>query len=169
MNAVSAQWRLSLVLAMDRARAIGKDGQLPWRLPDDLKHFKARTIGKPVLMGRKTFDSIGRPLPERRNIVLTRDTTFSAPGIEVVHTLEQALDGLEGDVAVIGGGEICAMTLPIAHQLELTFVNTLVEGADAFFPEWNPDQWREVARVHHPKDEKHAFDFDFVDFERIKV
>jgi dihydrofolate reductase len=158
---------VSMVIAMDNHRAIGKNGQLPWRLPDDLKHFKARTIGKPVLMGRKTHDSIGRPLPERRNIVLTRDQTFNAPGIQVVHTLEQALEGLEGPVAVIGGGEICALAMPLARRLELTFVNTVVKSADAFFPEWNPAQWREVARVHHPKDEKHAFDFDFVDFERV--
>ncbi len=158
---------VSMVLAMDRHRAIGKNGQLPWRLPDDLKHFKVRTIGKPVLMGRKTFDSIGRPLPNRRNIVLTRDATFTASGIEVAHTLEQALDGLEGPVAVIGGGEICALAMPIARRLELTLVNTAVEGADAFFPDWDSSAWREVARVHHPKDEKHAFDFDFVDFERF--
>jgi dihydrofolate reductase len=158
---------LSMVIAMDRHRAIGKNGQLPWRLPDDLKHFKARTLGKPVIMGRKTFDSIGRPLPERRNIVLTRDPNFSAPGIEIVHSLEQALNGLEGQVAVIGGGELCALAMPLAHRLELTLVNTVVENADAFFPEWNPSEWREVTRVHHSKDEKHALDFDFVDFERV--
>jgi dihydrofolate reductase len=158
---------LSMVIAMDHHRAIGKDGQLPWRLPDDLKHFKARTIGKPVIMGRKTFDGIGRPLPERRNIVLTRDSSFTAPGVEVVHSLEQALTGLEGQVAVIGGGELCALAMPLAHRLELTLVNTVVEDADAFFPEWNPVEWREIARVHHPKDEKHALDFDFVDFERV--
>jgi dihydrofolate reductase len=158
---------LSMVLAMDKNRAIGKNGQLPWRLLDDLKHFKARTLGKPVIMGRKTFDSIGRPLPERRNIVLTRDASFTAPGIEVAHSLEQALQGLEGHVAVIGGGEICALAMPLAQRLELTLVNTIVEDADAFFPEWNPSDWREVARVHHPKDEKHALDFDFVDLERV--
>ncbi len=157
---------LVFVAAMDKARAIGKHGTLPWSLPDDLQHFKRLTIGKPMLMGRKTYTSIGRPLPGRRNIVLTRDLSFTAPGIEVVHTLDEALSDLDGEVSVIGGGEIYGLTLPLAARLELTFVEAVVEGADAFFPVWNPDDWLEVNRVHHGIDEQHAFSFDFVTLKR---
>jgi dihydrofolate reductase len=157
---------LVFVAAMDRNRAIGKGGTLPWDLPDDLQHFKRLTMGKPMLMGRKTYASIGRPLPGRRNIVLTRDLSFTAPSIEVVHTLEEALVMLDGEVSVIGGGEIYALTLPIAHRLEMTFVDTVVQGADAFFPAWNLDEWLEVKREHHASDERHVFAFDFVTVER---
>ncbi|NJK43178.1 MAG: dihydrofolate reductase [Pleurocapsa sp. SU_196_0] len=157
---------LVFVVAMDKNRAIGKDGALPWSLPDDLQHFKRLTLGKPMLMGRKTYTSIGRALPGRRNIVLTRDESFTAPGIEVVHSLEEALRGLDGEVVVIGGGEIFALTLGRAARLELTFVNTVVENADAFFPEWNTSQWLEVKRVHHEADDRHAFSFDFVTLEQ---
>jgi dihydrofolate reductase len=135
-------------------------------LPEDLQRFKRLTMGKPMVMGRKTYTSIGRPLPGRRNIVLTRDQSFTAPGIEVVHSLEDALEGLDGEVSVIGGGEIFALTLPMATRLELTLVNTVVEAADAFFPEWNESDWLEVNRVHHPADDRHAFSFDFVTLER---
>jgi dihydrofolate reductase len=119
-----------------------------------------------MVMGRKTYTSIGRPLPGRRNIVLTRDQSFTAPGIEVVHSLDATLEGLDGEVSVIGGGEIFALTLPMATRLELTLVNTVVEAADAFFPEWNESDWLEVNRVHHPADDRHAFSFDFVTLER---
>jgi dihydrofolate reductase len=157
---------LVFVVAMDKARAIGKDGALPWSLPDDLQHFKRLTLGKPMLMGRKTFSSIGRALPGRRNIVLTRDEHFTAPGIEVVHSLEEALEGLDGEVTVIGGGEIFALTLQRASRLELTLVDTVVDGADAFFPEWNENDWLEVQRVHHEADDRHAFAFDFITLHR---
>jgi dihydrofolate reductase len=157
---------LVFVVAMDRNGAIGKGGALPWSLPEDLQRFKRLTMGKPMVMGRKTYTSIGRPLPGRRNIVLTRDQSFTAPGIEVVHSLDAALEGLDGEVSVIGGGEIFALTLPMATRLELTLVNTVVEAADAFFPEWNESDWLEVNRVHHPADDRHAFSFDFVTLER---
>jgi dihydrofolate reductase len=157
---------LVFVVAMDKARAIGKDGALPWSLPDDLQHFKRLTLGKPMLMGRKTFSSIGRALPGRRNIVLTRDEHFTAPYIEVAHSLEDALEGLDGEVTVIGGGEIFALTLQRASRLELTLVDTVVDGADAFFPEWNENDWLEVQRVHHEADDRHAFAFDFITLHR---
>ena len=152
-----------MIAAIDEARAIGRGGELPWRLPDDLKRFKALTLGKTVLMGRKTFDSIGRPLPQRRNIVLTRDSSFAASGVEVVHDLQ---DALEDDLMVIGGGEIYALALPIATTLELTMVRTVIPDADAFFLAWDGADWLEVRREHHAADERHAQAFDFVTLKR---
>lgn len=152
-----------MIAAIDEARAIGQAGQLPWRLPDDLKHFKALTLGKTVLMGRKTYASIGRPLPQRRNLVLTRDSSFATSGVEVVRDLHNVL---EDDLFVIGGGEIYALALPLATTLELTMVRTVIPDADAFFPTWNGADWLEVRREHHGKDERHAHAFDFVTLER---
>ncbi len=152
-----------MIAALDEARAIGRAGGLPWRLPDDLKRFKALTLGKTVLMGRKTFESIGRPLPQRRNLVLTRDSSFAASGVEVVHDLQ---DALEDDLFVIGGGEIYALALPLATTLELTLVQTVIPDADAFFPAWDDADWLEKRREHHAKDERHAHAFDFVTLER---
>jgi len=151
--------KITLIAALDEARAIGRGGELPWCLPDDLKRFKALTLGKTVLMGRKTFESIGRPLPQRRNLVLTRDSSFAATGVEVAHNLQ---DALEDDLFVIGGGEIYALTLPLATTLELTLVQTIIPDADAFFPAWNSAAFLEVRREHHAKDERHGSAFDFV-------
>jgi dihydrofolate reductase len=152
---------LELVAALDQNRAIGVGNQMPWHLPDDLAHFKRLTLDKTVLMGRKTFLSIGKPLPKRRNIVLTRDANFRADGVETVHSLEAALM-LEPNQMVIGGGEIYALTLPLASTLHLTLVHTQIAHADAFFPAWDSTDWLETARTHHPSDERHAFGFDFV-------
>lgn len=153
------------VVAMDKNQAIGRGGQLPWHLPDDLKRFKELTLGKPILMGRKTYDSIGRPLPKRRNVVLTRDAGFKVEGVEVIHTLEEAL-ALGDEIMVIGGGEIFGLTMPYATKMYLTLVDTTVQGTDAFFPDWNMAQWREVHRTFHPSDERHAFAFSYIDLER---
>jgi len=158
--------KIALVAAMDKNRAIGRAGALPWHLPDDLKHFKALTLGKTVLMGRKTFQSIGRPLPKRRNVVLTKDPSFGAEGVEVVHSLDDALL-LDEEIMVIGGGEVYALFLPLATHLHLTLVDTAIPDADTFFPEWNPAQWRETHREFHPADERHLFAFSFVDLERV--
>ena len=155
--------KITLIAALDEARAIGRGGELPWRLPDDLKHFKALTLGKTVLMGRKTYASIGRPLPQRRNLVLTRDSSFAATGVEVVHDLQ---DALEDDLFVIGGGEIYALALPLATTLELTMVRTVIPDADAFFPAWDGADWLEVRREHHVADERHGYAFDFVTLKR---
>ncbi|WP_027877562.1 dihydrofolate reductase [Meiothermus cerbereus] len=159
--------KIALVVAMDKNRAIGRAGALPWHLPDDLKHFKALTLGKTVLMGRKTFQSIGRPLPKRRNVVLTKDPSFGAEGVEVVHSLDDALL-LDEEIMVIGGGEVYALFLPLATHLHLTLVDTAIPDADTFFPEWNPAEWRETHREFHPADERHLFAFSFVDLERIR-
>lgn len=152
---------LEMIAAIDSNHAIGFGNAMPWYLPDDLKYFKRVTLEKTVLMGRKTFLSIGRALPKRHNIVLTRDPSFTADGIEIVHGLEQAL-ALEPNLMVIGGGEIYTLALPLASTMYLTLVNTQVENADAFFPKYNPLEWQEVSRIHHGTDEKHEFSFDWV-------
>ena len=159
---------LSLLAALDRAHAIGKDGDLPWHLPDDLRRFKALTLGKPVLMGRRTAESLRRALPGRRNLVLTRSGRVPHPGMEAFASLPAALDALAGvpEACVIGGGAVFAETLPLAARMHLTWVDTAVAGADAFFPPFDPGQWRVVSRVAHAADERHAFAFEFVDYER---
>ncbi len=157
--------KIVLIAAIDRNRAIGRGGALPWHLPDDLKRFRALTLGKTVLMGRKTFESIGRPLPNRCNLVLTQNPSFRAEEVEVVPSLEEALQS-EGELWVIGGGEVYRQTLPLATHLYLTLVETEVPGADAFFPPWEPSDWLEVYREHHPADARHAFAFTYLDLQR---
>lgn len=162
--------KVSLIVAMDRNHAIGKDGALPWHLPDDLKRFKALTLGKPILMGRKTAQSLGRALPGRLNLVLTRSGQAPFDGMQAVASIEDArgitTEAGAGELCVIGGGEIYVLTLPIATHLHLTLVDTDVIGADAFFPCFDVDQWREISREAHPADARHAFGFDFVDYEK---
>ncbi len=157
---------LEMIAAIDQNRAIGFGNAMPWHLPDDLKHFRRMTLDKTVLMGRKTFLSIGRALPKRRNLVLTRDPGFTASGIEIVHSLQDALT-LEPDLMVIGGGEIYSLCLSLATTLHLTFVDTAIPQADAFFPNFNQKEWQEISRIHHLADEKHDFNFDWVTLKRI--
>lgn len=158
---------ISLIVALDRNRAIGRDGAMPWHLPDDLKRFKALTLGKPVLMGRKTALAIGRALPGRPNLVLTRGNSAPFAGQCVVHSLDEAIEHAgDGELCVIGGGEVYAQALPRASRLHLTEVETAASGADTWFPAWNPSEWNEVARKRHPADARHAFAFDFVDLVR---
>lgn len=160
---------LVLVAALDRRGAIGKDGALPWRLPEDLKRFKALTLGKPVLMGRRTAQSLGRALPGRRNLVLTRAGAAPFAQMEAVRSLDAAIRCVADvpELMVIGGGEVYAQCLPLAVRMHLTHVNTVVEGADAFFPRFDEACWQVVAREHHPADDRHAHGFDFVDYERV--
>lgn len=159
-----------LVAALDRNHAIGRDNDLPWRLPADLRRFKALTLGKPVLMGRKTAQSLGRALPERRNLVLTRSGQVPFAGMEAVASLEEAarLAGEDGaaELCVIGGAEVYALCLPRATRMHLTHVDAAVAGADAFFPRFEPAEWRITARESHPADAKHAFAFEFADYVR---
>jgi dihydrofolate reductase len=159
--------QISLIVALDRNFAIGRDGVMPWHLPDDLKRFKALTLGKPVLMGRKTAIAIGRALPGRENLVMTRGETAPYPGQRVVHSLDEAIGVAGGaELAVIGGGEIFALALPRATRMHLTWVDTAVEGADAFFPRFDAGAWKETARVEHAADANHDHAFAFVDYER---
>jgi len=156
-----------LVAALDRNRAIGRAGVMPWHLPDDLKRFKALTLGKPVLMGRKTALAIGRPLPGRPNLVLTRAESAPYSGQIAVHSVDDAVaHANRAALCVIGGGEVYALALPRATCLHLTEIDTAASDADTFFPAFDPGEWREVARVHHPSDARHEFAFDFVDYER---
>lgn len=160
---------ISLIAALDRKRGIGKGNDLPWRLPDDLKRFKALTLGKPILMGRKTAESLGRALPGRANLVLTRSGRAPFDGMQVAASIEEALEIARAsgadELCVIGGAEIYALTLPLAGMLHLTHVDTVVEDADAFLPLFDADDWQVIARESHPADAKHAFAFEFVDYE----
>ncbi|HEX5123356.1 MAG TPA: dihydrofolate reductase [Rhodanobacteraceae bacterium] len=158
---------VSLIVALDRNYAIGRDGQMPWHLPDDLKRFKTLTLGKPTLMGSKTARAIGRPLPGRENLVMTRGDTPPYPGQRVVHSLDEAIRiAGDGELAVIGGGEIFTLALPRATHLYLTWVDAAVENADAFFPHFDAREWTETARIAHPADAKHDHAFAFVDYVR---
>jgi dihydrofolate reductase len=156
---------ISLIVAMDQARLIGRDNGLPWRLPNDLKFFKRTTLGKTVLMGRKTWESLGRPLPERDNWVLTRDTGFIAAGARVFNRLDEALAAAPAELVVIGGAELYRQLLPQVQRMYLTQVHGRFEG-DAWFPEFDAAQWHEVAREDHPADERHAVPYSFVTLER---
>lgn len=154
---------------MDRNRAIGRDNDLPWRLPEDLRRFKALTMGKPMLMGRRTAQSLGRALPGRRNLVLTRGGSAPFPGMEPVSSVEAALEAASGapELCVIGGAQVYALLLPQAHVLHLTLVETRVEAADTWFPAWDSNLWREERRETHPADARHAFSYAFVDYRRV--
>lgn len=157
---------------MAQNRVIGKNNDLPWRLPDDMKFFMNTTKGHCVIMGRKNYDSLldkFKPLPDRTNIVVTRQQNLKAPGCMVVHSVEAALQiarqNNEQEVFVIGGAEIYSLTLRGAHRLYLTEINAEVEG-DTYFPLFDKKQWKEVSRKHHPADDRHRFSFDFVIYER---
>ena len=163
--------RISLVVAMDENGVIGYEGRLPWRLPADMQRFREITMGKPVLMGRKTYESIPprfRPLPGRRNIVLTRDPEYHAPGCTVVHSLPEALTAVkdEEELMVIGGTAVYTALLPSASRLYLTQVHGRFKG-DAFFPPLDRREWREIWREEHKSDDRHAYDYTFLVLERI--
>jgi len=161
--------KISLIAALDRNHAIGREGAMPWHLPDDLKRFKALTLGKTVLMGRKTALAIGRALPGRVNLVLTRGEHAPFDGQRIVHSLDEAIAIAAGELAVIGGGEVYALALPRATDLHLTWVDTQAENADAHFPRFDSREWAETAREHHAVDAKHEFAMDFVDYRRISA
>ncbi|MFZ9585132.1 MAG: type 3 dihydrofolate reductase [Pseudohongiellaceae bacterium] len=160
--------KLALIVAAARNRAIGLHNKMPWHLPEDLKYFKRVTLGKPVIMGRNTFESIGRPLPGRPNIVISRNAGYPAQGITLVNSLEAALQAAQqllpagvDEVMVIGGGELYTQLLPLATALELTEVAATVDG-DAFFPSFDAAEWPEVSREAHAADERHAHAYSFV-------
>ena len=159
--------RIALIVAMAENRVIGRNNQLPWRIPADLRHFKALTLGKPVIMGRKTYESIGRPLPGRDNIVVTADSGYQAEGCQVVHSMEQALEaaGSCEEAMIIGGANLYRQTLENADRLYLTLVKAEPEG-DTWFPEIELQQWREIERQAHTADESNEYDYDFVVLER---
>ncbi len=157
---------ISIIAAMAKNRVIGKDNKMPWHLPGDLKHFKTITMGKPMIMGRKTFESIGKALPGRRNMVITRqDLQFEH--CEVYSSLELALEAVadEPEVMIVGGANVYEQVLPLTDRMYLTFVDLEVEG-DTVFPAWDERQWREVASESHKADEKNPHDYRFVTLEK---
>lgn len=159
--------KVALVAAMSPNRVIGRDGAVPWHLPDDLAHFKRLTMGHPVIMGRRTYESLGAPLPGRPTIVLTRRAEWSADGVRTARSLAEALD-LAGDaetVFIAGGQKVYEEALPRADRIELTLVHADVQG-DTFFPELDESQWRLVGETHHPPDERHEHAMTFRTYEK---
>jgi dihydrofolate reductase len=159
--------RLSIIAALAENRTIGLNNALPWQLPADLKHFRRITLGHPVIMGRRNYESIGRPLPERDNIVMTRRTDYHAPGCKVVASLESALAAATGtdEIFVIGGAELYAQTIASVQRMYLTYVHARVTG-DTFFPAFDALEWRELSRVRYEVDDRHAYAYSFVTLER---
>ncbi len=158
---------ISLIVAMAQNGVIGRGNGLPWRLPEDLKRFREFTLGKPVLMGRKTFESIGRPLPGRANLVLTRDRAWFANGVISVHSVDEALLQTRtcDEVVAIGGAEVYRLLLPFARRIYLTHVLADVPG-DTYFPAFDATQWEDVECRPHPADERHAYPLTFVTLQR---
>ncbi len=165
----------SAIVAYAQNRTIGNNNTLPWHLPEDLKHFKTHTMGKPLIMGRLTFDSLGKPLPGRPHIVITRQPHWSYPGVHTAHSLEQAFEIAEGlaeaeavdEIMVIGGAKIYHQALPLLDVLYATEIQSEVDG-DAWFPELEKEQWREQARSGPYKSEKGGLGYAFVIYERQK-
>ncbi len=161
---------LSLIAAASDNHVIGKDGGLPWHLPAEMKFFRETTTGKPVIMGRKTFASMGRALPKRRNIVISRDATLKIEGCDTVTTIQDAITVAKQDTSeeifVIGGEEIYRLALPLADRIYLTHVHTIVEGGNAFFPEFHESEWKEIRREEHAVDAENAIAFTVVVMER---
>nr|AIA13003.1 Dihydrofolate reductase [uncultured bacterium] len=162
--------RLVIIAAVSRNGVIGRDGDMPWRLSTDLKRFKALTLGKPMLMGRKTFLSIGKSLPGRTTLVLTRDPAWQAEGVIAVRSVEEALQkiGDAPELCVVGGAEIYALTLPVTDVIHLTRIHASIPG-DTRFPALDTSEWRETERVEHPADERHAYAMTFSTLERRRA
>ncbi len=161
---------ISLIAAIGKNNELGKNNKLLWHLPADMKHFRDTTALHAVVMGRKTFESIGKPLPNRRNIVITRDVNYKKGGIEVVNSLAGALDKFpdqKEEIFIIGGGELYKQTMEIADKLYITHVNATDSGADTFFPEIIPIVWKEIKREEHKADDKNPFAYTFSIYEKI--
>lgn len=157
---------ISLIVAMAKNRTIGIDNTLPWRCPEDLKHFKALTMGHHMIMGRKTFDSIGKPLPGRTTVVVTRNPELKIEGCVMAHSLQEAIAACEGDeIFVVGGAEIYTQALPLADTLYISEIQQDVEG-DAWFPEFDKSDWKEVARDQRSQSEPQPLEYHFVTYRR---
>lgn len=163
---------ISAIAAMAENRVIGIDNQLPWHLPADLRHFKQLTTGHAILMGRKTYESIGKPLPNRLNLILTRDPNYKAAGCLTVTSLENALHQATADkrtdLFIIGGAQIYRQLLPNAYRLYLTIVHQQMKG-DALFPEINKEEWREIEHTRHPADAENEYAYSFMRLERVAL
>ncbi|MEI4802102.1 dihydrofolate reductase [Bacillus sp. NPDC077411] len=161
---------ISLLVAMDKNRLIGKDNQLPWHLPADLAYFKKVTMGHPIIMGRKTFESIGRPLPGRTNIILTRNQNYEMEGCEVIHSIDDVKkmdEQMNEELFVIGGAEIFKEVLPFADRLYITQIEEVFEG-DTFFPEINYNEWEEISATQGVTDEKNPYTYAYHVYDRRK-
>jgi len=169
--------KLSLIVATAHDNVIGRNNELPWHLPQDLKYFKSVTLGKPIIMGRKTFESIGKPLPGRTNIVVTRQKNWSFSGVLVAKDIESALETAQAfrseqnniaeEIMVIGGAEIYRSALPIAHRVYLTRIDAKIDGADAFFPELSPEQWKLTSELSGESDA--SIKHKFLVYERVNL
>ena len=164
---------VSAIAALSENRVIGKNNDLPWRLPDDMKFFMETTKGHHVVMGRKNYDSLKpkfKPLPDRTNIVITRQNNLDAPGCIVLHNIKEALltanKNGERECFIIGGADIYKLALPYTNRLYLTEIKANIDG-DTFFPEFDKKEWKEISRTHHPADERHKYAFDIVIYDRI--
>ena len=167
----------SLIAAIGRNNELGKGNTLVWDMPEDMKYFRNTTAGHPVIMGRKTFESIGRPMPKRRNVIITRDTNYQSAGVEVVHSLKEALDLFspkdgqvktsDEEIFIIGGGDIYKQSMQLADKLYITEIDAEDKDAEAFFPEINLDEWQEISREEHEPDEKNLFKYTFLVYEKI--
>lgn len=159
---------ITLIAALDKNRAIGKGNALPWRIPQDMRRFKELTTGKPIIMGRKTAESLGKALPFRRNVVLSRNGHPPFAGMHGVRTVEEALNmaGVVPEIMIIGGGQIYSRFIRRAHRLLLTWVDTEIEGADAHFPAFREEDWKEVRRKRFKAGEKSPLGYAFADYRR---
>lgn len=164
---------ISLIAIIGKNNELGKNNTLVWNMPADLKYFRQITSGHPVIMGRKTFESIGHPMPKRKNIVITRDTNYKKEGIEVVHSLEEALKTAKAPLAeneeifIIGGEEIFKKSMDIADRLYITHVDATDKDANVFFPEIIPIVWNEISHEEHKKDKDNPYDYTFSIYERF--
>jgi len=161
----------SLIVAMTKERVIGKNNQLPWRMPADLAYFRKTTLNSTIIMGRKTYESIGKALPKRRNIVITRNQNYSLPDAEVFHSLDDVITNLSTlststEVFVIGGAEIFKEFLSIANKLYITFIDANIDG-DTFFPSWDNDAWKVISEETHQKDSENPYDYRFTIMEKL--
>jgi dihydrofolate reductase len=158
---------ISIIAAMDKNRLIGKDNRIPWRLPADMRRFRRMTLGKPVVMGRRTFESLGKPLKKRINVVLTRNHDYQAEGCIVVHSIEEVLDVVKDhqEVMICGGAPIYAQFLPRADRLYLTRIHDCFEG-DVYFPAFNLDEWQEIERIDYQPDENNPYPYSFLSLQK---
>lgn len=161
---------ISFVVAMDQNRVIGKDNDIPWHLPEDLKFFKRVTMGHPIVMGRKTYESIGKPLPGRENIIVTRNKDYEAEGCIILHSIDELKKWIDEnkpeEVSIIGGAQLFKDTFPIADRLYITEIHHEVEGGDTFFPEFPESEWTLTSKEKGIKDEKNPYDYYFTVYDR---
>lgn len=159
--------KIAMIVAMDQQGLIGRDNGLPWRISADLQYFRRTTMGKPIVMGRNTHESIGRPLPGRQNIVVTNQPGYQAEGCDVVHSIDEALDlcRQQEEVMIMGGASLYQQVLPMADKLYLTRVHVTLNG-DTWFPDWSAEDWELISREDHQADDKNEYDYTFMQYQR---